>query len=36
MSLIIDAQGREIARALGPADWLAPASVAYLKDLAGP
>jgi thiol-disulfide isomerase/thioredoxin len=34
MSLLIDAKGQEIARSLGPADWSAPDSVAYLKVLA--
>ena len=34
MSLLIDGKGQEIARALGPADWSAPDSVAYLKGLA--
>lgn len=34
MSVLIDRQGREIARAEGAADWSAPDSVAYLKRLA--
>jgi len=34
MSVVIDAQGREIARAEGPADWSHPDSVAYLRGLA--
>jgi thiol-disulfide isomerase/thioredoxin len=33
-SILIDAEGREIARAEGPADWSAPDSVRYLKRLA--
>jgi thiol-disulfide isomerase/thioredoxin len=35
LSVLIDAQGREIARAEGPADWSAPDSVRYLRRLAG-
>ena len=35
LSVLIDAKGREIARAEGPADWSAPESVRYLKRLAG-
>ena len=34
LSVLIDAKGREIARAEGPVDWSAPASVRYLKSLA--
>jgi thiol-disulfide isomerase/thioredoxin len=34
MSLLVDAKGQEIARSLGPADWAAPDSIAYLKYLA--
>ena len=34
LSILIDAKGREIARAEGPADWSAPESVRYLKRLA--
>ena len=34
LSILIDAKGREIARAEGPADWSAPESVRYLKQLA--
>jgi len=34
LSVLIDAKGREIARAEGPADWSAPESVSYLKWLA--
>jgi thiol-disulfide isomerase/thioredoxin len=33
VSVLIDAKGREIARADGPADWSAPESVRYLKRL---
>jgi len=33
MTVLIDPQGREVARALGAADWAAPASVAYFKSL---
>jgi thiol-disulfide isomerase/thioredoxin len=33
LSVLIDAKGREIARAEGPADWSAPQSVRYLKRL---
>ncbi len=32
-TVLIDPQGREIARAEGPADWDAPASIAYFKAL---
>ena len=35
LSILIDAKGREIARAEGPADWSAPESVRYLERLAG-
>ncbi|MDE2133089.1 MAG: TlpA family protein disulfide reductase [Alphaproteobacteria bacterium] len=34
LSVLIDAKGREIARAEGPAEWSAPESVRYLKRLA--
>ena len=34
ISVLIDAEGNEIARAEGPADWSAPDSVAYLRQLA--
>ena len=34
MSVLIDAEGREIARAEGPADWSAPDSVDYFRWLA--
>jgi len=33
VSILIDGEGRQIGRALGPADWSAPESVAYLKWL---
>jgi thiol-disulfide isomerase/thioredoxin len=35
LSILIDAKGREIARAEGPADWSSPDSVRYMKQLAG-
>jgi len=35
VSVLIDGKGREIARALGPADWSAPDSVRYLRRLSG-
>ena len=35
LSILIDAKGREIGRAEGPADWSAPESVAISKWLAG-
>jgi thiol-disulfide isomerase/thioredoxin len=31
LSILIDPQGREVARAVGPADWDAPDSIAYFK-----
>jgi len=34
-TILIDGKGREIARAVGPADWSAPDSIAYMKRLAG-
>jgi len=34
MSVLIDANGREIARAEGPADWSAPDSIAWFKRTA--
>jgi thiol-disulfide isomerase/thioredoxin len=34
MTVLIDPQGREVARALGAAEWDAPASVSYFKSLA--
>jgi len=34
-SVIIDAKGREIARASGPMKWDDPAAIAYFKSLAG-
>jgi len=33
VSILIDKQGRQIGRALGPAEWSAPQSVAYLTWL---
>jgi thiol-disulfide isomerase/thioredoxin len=36
LSILIDPQGREVARAVGPADWGAPDSIAYFKTLAAP
>ena len=33
VSILVDAEGREIARALGPAEWSAPDSVRYLRQL---
>ncbi|MDE2109802.1 MAG: TlpA family protein disulfide reductase [Alphaproteobacteria bacterium] len=33
-SILIDAEGREIARAEGPADWSAPDSIRYFRGLA--
>jgi thiol-disulfide isomerase/thioredoxin len=35
LSVVIDPQGREIARSVGPGDWGAPDAVAYLRTLAG-
>jgi thiol-disulfide isomerase/thioredoxin len=35
LSILIDPQGREVARAVGPADWDAPDAIAYFKDLTG-
>lgn len=35
-SILIDAQGREVARATGPANWDAPAAIAYFKSLPMP
>ena len=32
-TVLIDPQGRVVARAEGPAEWAAPASVAYFKSL---
>ncbi len=32
-SILIDPQGREIARAMGPAEWDAPAAITYFKNL---
>lgn len=33
LSVLIDPQGREIARAEGPADWDAAAAIAYFRSL---
>ena len=33
LSVLIDPQGREIARAVGPAEWDAPGSISYFKAL---
>jgi thiol-disulfide isomerase/thioredoxin len=33
LSVLIDDKGREIARAVGPADWSAPESIDYFKAL---
>jgi len=35
MTVVIDAKGREIARAEGAPEWSRPESVAYLRQLAG-
>lgn len=35
LTVIIDPQGREIARSLGPGEWDATDAVAYMKTLAG-
>jgi hypothetical protein len=35
-SVLIDPQGREVARAVGAADWAAPAASAYFKALPMP
>jgi thiol-disulfide isomerase/thioredoxin len=32
-TVLIDPKGREIARAMGPADWASPQMVAYFKSL---
>jgi len=32
-TVLIDPEGREVARAFGPSDWRAPAAVAYFKAL---
>ena len=34
-SVVIDARGREIARASGPMNWDDPAAIAYFKALGG-
>jgi len=31
--VLFDRQGREVAHALGPADWDDPAAIAYFKSL---
>jgi thiol-disulfide isomerase/thioredoxin len=36
VSVLIDPEGREIARALGPCDWGTPAAIAYLRHLIAP
>jgi len=33
LTILIDGKGREIARAVGPAEWDAPESIAYFKAL---
>ena len=33
-TVLIDPKGREIARAVGPADWATPQMVRYFKSLA--
>jgi len=33
VSVLVDPRGREIARALGPCDWAAPAAIDYLRRL---
>ena len=35
MSVLIDPQGREIARAMGPGEWNAPDAVDYFRELSG-
>jgi thiol-disulfide isomerase/thioredoxin len=35
LSVVIDAQGREIARSIGPGEWDAPDAIAYMKRLSG-
>ncbi|MDE3116523.1 MAG: TlpA family protein disulfide reductase [Pseudomonadota bacterium] len=35
-TVLIDPEGREVARAFGPSDWSAPASVAYFRALPWP
>ncbi len=35
-SILIDPEGREVARATGPANWDAPAAIAYFKSLPMP
>jgi thiol-disulfide isomerase/thioredoxin len=33
LSVLVDPQGREVARAMGPAEWDDPAAIAYFKDM---
>ena len=33
LTVLIDDKGREVARAIGPADWDAPDAIAYFKAL---
>lgn len=35
-TVLIDPEGREVARAFGPSDWSAPASIAYFRALPWP
>jgi thiol-disulfide isomerase/thioredoxin len=35
LTILIDDKGREVARAVGPADWDAPDAIAYFKTLTG-
>ena len=35
LTVLIDDKGREVARAVGPADWDAPDAIAYFKALTG-
>ncbi len=35
LSIVIDPKGREIARAVGAADWSAPDSMRYFRRLTG-
>ena len=35
LSVVIDPEGREIARSVGPGEWDAPEAIAYMKTLAG-
>jgi len=36
VSVLVDPKGREIARALGPCDWAAPAAIGYFRRLMAP